>query len=370
MSTLHFTDMAVSRLKTPGTYYDETTPAFGLRVGKNRKTWFVIRGRERLRTTIGRYPAISLSDARTRAKKLLTEPVVKTDRTRFGEAYTAFLEAKASRKPRTVAEYKRHMERHFVPRFETRKLPEVIYEELMDAVKDLPPGEQAHALAVARIFFRWCLKPPRRYITANPLDGVYIAPSKKRKRVLKPEELVNVWRAALKQGYPHGTVVQLLILNGQRKTETVNLRWPWINQRERLITLPEWVTKNSKEHTFPYGQMTADIFETVPRLNSTDLLFPSRVSDERPFSGWGKYKAELDGLSGVAHHTLHDLRRTFRTVHAQIGTSREIGERLINHAAAVVTDVEEIYDLYTYLPEMRQAVENFEAHLSTLLQAA
>jgi integrase len=364
---LHLTDIAVQRLKEPGTYYDETTPAFGLRVGKNRKTWFVIRGRERLRTTLGRYPAMSLKDAREEAKKLLTEPVVKTERTRFKEAYTAFLEAKGAKKPRTLSEYKRHMDRHFLPSFETRKLPELTYEELMGAVKDLPPGEQAHALAVARIFFRWCLKPPRRYISHNPLEGVHVAPSKKRKRVLLPEELVKVWRAALTQGYPHGTVVRLLILNGQRKTETVNLRWPWINQKERLITLPEWVTKNSKEHTFPYGQMTADILETVPRRNSSDLLFPSRVSDERPFSGWGKYKVKLDELSKVAHHTLHDLRRTFRTTHAQIGTPRAIGERLINHTAAVVTDVEEIYDLYTYLPEMRAAIEQYEAHLTALL---
>ena len=50
--SLHLTDLAVSRLKTPGTYYDDTTPAFGIRVGKHRKTWFVIRGKERLRTTI------------------------------------------------------------------------------------------------------------------------------------------------------------------------------------------------------------------------------------------------------------------------------------------------------------------------------
>jgi hypothetical protein len=39
MPSMHFTDLAVLRLKTPGTYYDDATPAFGLRVGKNRKTW-------------------------------------------------------------------------------------------------------------------------------------------------------------------------------------------------------------------------------------------------------------------------------------------------------------------------------------------
>jgi hypothetical protein len=42
---LHFTDLAVSRLKTVGIYYDSSTPAFGIRIGKNRKTWLVIRGR-------------------------------------------------------------------------------------------------------------------------------------------------------------------------------------------------------------------------------------------------------------------------------------------------------------------------------------
>ncbi|MGA3190825.1 MAG: Arm DNA-binding domain-containing protein, partial [Bryobacteraceae bacterium] len=64
MPKLHMTDIVVSRLKEPGTYFDATTPAFGIRVLKNRKTWIVIRGKERLRTRIGHYPALSLADAR------------------------------------------------------------------------------------------------------------------------------------------------------------------------------------------------------------------------------------------------------------------------------------------------------------------
>ncbi len=80
MPKLHMTDVVVLRLKACGTYYDQTTPAFGIRVGKNRKTWFVIRGSERLRTNIGRYPQIGLADARKEARKLLTEEPVKGDR--------------------------------------------------------------------------------------------------------------------------------------------------------------------------------------------------------------------------------------------------------------------------------------------------
>jgi len=44
MSKLHMTDVVVSRLQQPGTYWDEVTPGFGLRVGKKRKTWIVMRG--------------------------------------------------------------------------------------------------------------------------------------------------------------------------------------------------------------------------------------------------------------------------------------------------------------------------------------
>lgn len=370
MPSLHFTDIAVSRLKALGTYYDDATPAFGIRVGKNRKTWFVVRGKQRLRTTIGRYPDKPLKDAREEAKVLLTEPVKKQVRISFGDAYDLWKVAIETNKPRTQKDYKRLIERHFLPPLENKKLPDLEYENIVQCVEDSPPGEANHALAVARIFLRWCVRPPRRYIPHNPLEGVQIQPPKKRRRVLAEKELVPVWKAAGAQGYPHGTVVRLLLATGQRRSEIAGLRWPWINEKERLITLPPEITKNSKEHCFPYGEIVAGILGTIPRLNSTDLLFASRVSDERPFSGWGNFKRDLDAITeGVEHYTLHDLRRTYRTLHGQIGTPANIGERLINHIAAVVTDVEEIYDRYSYLKEMRQAVANYEAHLTTLLAA-
>src|SRR5580700_6061145 len=121
MATLHFTDLAVQRLNSPGTYYDTTTPAFGIRVGKNRKTWFVIRGTERLRTTIGRYPALPLAEARKTAKTLLTEPAKKQVRIAFGEAFELFKVAKQHRKPRTQKDYQRLMQRHFLPKLKNRK---------------------------------------------------------------------------------------------------------------------------------------------------------------------------------------------------------------------------------------------------------
>jgi len=363
----HLTDAFVSRLKTPGTYYDKTTPAFGIRVGKNRKTWIVVRGRDRIRTRIGHYPAVSLADARKEAKKLLTElPGPKTPT--LGEAYAKFKEAIQDLKPRTQRDYKRMIGKYLVPKFERKKLADITYDAIMKEMPE-PPSEKAHALAVARTFFKWCVRPPRRYLEHSPLEGVEIKQGASRKRTLKAEEIRPVWNGARKQGYPHGIVVQLLLLTGQRRGEIANLRRPWINEKERTVTLPGWLTKNKKEHTFPYGNMAQKIFDRIPRFNSTDLLFPSRISQERPLSGWSKYKKELKTFTGpIENWTLHDLRRTHRSLHAEIGTPREIGERLINHVDAVTTDVEQIYDRYKYLPEMREAVTNYERRLSALVR--
>jgi hypothetical protein len=48
-------------------YFDNHSPAFEIRIGKNRKTWLVVKGKNRTKATIGHYPALSLKDAHKRA---------------------------------------------------------------------------------------------------------------------------------------------------------------------------------------------------------------------------------------------------------------------------------------------------------------
>jgi hypothetical protein len=86
------TELTVPKL-APGVYMDDRTPDFGLRVGVRRRSWIVVQGRGRVKTTIGHYPAMSVADARTAAKKLLandTEPGLL--RRTFLEARDEFLE--------------------------------------------------------------------------------------------------------------------------------------------------------------------------------------------------------------------------------------------------------------------------------------
>ncbi len=194
-------DVVEARLKLNGTDYDQMTPAFGLRVGKNRKTWFVVRGRERLRTNIGHYPVISLADARKEARKLLTEEPTKADRITFNAAYDIYKETLKSKKERTQYDYRRVLDKYLQPKFGTKRLADISYDEITRITNPLAHSEKRNTLAVGRTFFRWCVRPPRRYLKHSPLEGVEIAKAGKRKRILNDEEPITVWHATVRQGY-------------------------------------------------------------------------------------------------------------------------------------------------------------------------
>ena len=204
MPVTHLTDLVVSRLKTPGSYFDEATPAFGIRVGKNRKTWIIMRGVQRQRVRVGHYPAMSLADARKEAKKLLIEEPTKNSNMTFTAACDLYKEAIKDKKARTQRDYKRILDKYLVLKLGKKKLSEITYEDVTGIADKLKVSEKSHCLAVARTFLRWCVKPPRRYIPHSPLEGVVVAAGKGRKRTLKPDELKKVWDAATIRGYPYG----------------------------------------------------------------------------------------------------------------------------------------------------------------------
>ena len=358
------TDLALKNLPLPErghvTYWDRP---LGVRVSSTGAKTFIVILQSGRRHKIGRYGDITLAQAREAAIRLKAERTlgrILPVPIRFDVAREEYLSALDVR-PNTRLYYERTLNR-----LKARKLADVTLHDIQAAVGDLGLASRNQALASFRTFFKWCTRPPRSYLQHSPLEGLQIAPGRKRKRVLANAELRKVWEAAASQGYPHGTFVQFLILTGQRRTEIANLRRPWINPEDRTITLPDSITKNGREHTFPYGDLVAGILEGIPRSDRTELLFPCRISDERPLSGWSKLKKDLN--DGLPHWTLHDLRRTFRTNQAKIGTPPHIGERLINHISGVSTEIEQVYDLWTYLPEMRAAIEKYERYVLALLR--
>src|SRR5271170_7039111 len=60
------TDLTIKNLP-PGLHFDARLTSFGIRVGKKKKTWVVIKGKNRTKVSLGHYPALSLHDARRKA---------------------------------------------------------------------------------------------------------------------------------------------------------------------------------------------------------------------------------------------------------------------------------------------------------------
>ena len=318
------------------------TPAFGIRVGANRKTWLVVKGEGRTKVRLGHYPAMTLQEARKRALVALGTPLQQRIAISFPAALDAFLKLPRWRsRSRVVLQSSL---RHFTWK---RNLDKITHEDILAALEAIKaPSARAHAFKDIRTFFNWCVP---RYLAASPCVGIKMPAQPSRDRILTKEELKRVWNAC--EG-KYGTIIKLLILTGQRKGEIAQMKREWIG--DKTITVPASVAKNKREHTFPIGKNTSTILDTYEMGGI-------------PFNDWQRQKRRLDKASGVTDWVVHDLRRSFASLHAEIGTPIHIIEKLLNHVSGSLSGVAGIYNRYNYQNEMRQAVQTYESHLTSLL---
>lgn len=366
MPNLRLTEISVRALKPSDqyvSYWCDLTPGFCVRVGKRTKTFCVVRGRARERLSIGKWPDLSVSDARTEAKRLLSaEPEPKTESLTFPAARALFVEENyRAAKPRTKDEATRLLEKHFKI-LEGMQLADIDDGHIKKALDKLAgtPSEQLHAYRTARCFFRWCTRPPRRYVKHSPMEG-YEPPSsdKRGTRTLSDAELKAVWNAAQR---PQDAIVRLMMLWGTRNTETTVLARSWVV--DGVLTIPGKHTKNGRDHAIPICPLVQSILDGC--TGSNFYFFPGRQGGHLSFSGLARIKREVMAASGTKGWQTRDIRRTFRSNMARLKVSRDVAEVLINHAPPVLDD---IYDRYDRLDEKRDALAKYEAALVWLLAA-
>jgi integrase len=75
----------------------------------------------------------------------------------------------------------------------------------------------------------------------------------------------------------------------------------------------------------------------------------------------GKKGAKVEPLP---NWTLHDLRRTAKTLMVRAGVRPDISERVLGH---VITGVEGTYDRHSYADEKRDALEKLAAMIERIL---
>ena len=364
MPRLHLTDVSIRALKAPEngqvTYWDK---GLGVRVSwGGTKTFIVLAGIGR-RKAIGRYPDLSLAEARKKAKKVIAQP--RLSELTFHDALDLYVSAHLQKytRPKTAKETERLLRKHFST-LGPRHLEDINPSAVSSCIDELsPPSIADHAFVALGGLFRWAER--RGYMLKSPCANLRPpAKSSPRTRVLSDDELKRVWEAATKSGM-FGIIVKVLILTGQRRGEIAALRPEFFT--DRICTLPGRLTKNRREHSFPVGALCATVLASCQGREPAALLFPARGEPERAFKGWSKSKRKLDQLSGVHDWTLHDLRRTFATNLAALAVPPHITERLLNHATGTISGVAAIYNRHAYVDEMRAAIALWEERLSSLL---
>ncbi len=342
----NFTELFLDLLRFDGEikyFWDKALPAFGVRISKTRKTFTVIRGKRRERVSIGRYPETSLKEARKRARGLLGAEELSGPSTTFAAALDEFISSHVD-KLKSAKGMKRILKKHFTWTMPLARVSRRDVQVILDGLADTP-SEANHAYKYLRTFYLWCIR--RGLLDHSPIAAMkmpYREPP--RERTLTDEELTRIWQHLTDDRF--STIVKLLILTGQRRTEVQHILVEIDTAR-----LPSQYSKNGREHVFPLPP-------SAVALLARDLTF----------NGWSKSKARLDKACGVTGWTLHDIRRTYATIHARIGTPIHVIERLLNHVSGSISGVAAIYNRYSYAAEMQAAVEAYEAHIMKLVGLA
>ena len=169
-----------------------------------------------------------------------------------------------------------------------------------------------------------------------------------RSRILEDDELRALWAAAEANGV-FGALVRVALLTGQRREKIVSMMWEDIVDGEWRIPASEREKNTAGSLVLP--QEVLDIINAQPRFASNPYVFAGVGPNH--IGGTSNRKARLDKRSGVVGWTLHDLRRTARSLMSRAGVRPDIAERVLGHA---IKGVEGVYDRHSYRDEKAHAL--------------
>ncbi len=330
--------------------------------------------------TLGRYPSLSLSEARDEARRAIRstqkglDPVEELKRleiealrqrkSTFASVLGDYLED--IRHVKTHREITRIFEK-YVAHWNGTSIRDISRRdviELRDNVKNRHGGYMANnVLSAVRALFNWALD--RDIIDFSPCQGVKRAVKPKpRDRVLRGGETKAVWDSAEELAFPFGKAVQLLFATGQRLGEVSAMRWSDIDLDDKVWLLSAEQTKSGRRHEVPLNRAALDILESLPQLDGKHVFNSGRGTY---IKGWSKAAARLYELAELNEPwRLHDIRRTVSSVMREhLGVPIDVIAGVNNHAPTSVT--EKHYARRVGLADKRAALEKWAEYLSRVI---
>ncbi len=142
-------------------------------------------------------------------------------------------------------------------------------------------------------------------------------------RALTDDEIVKVWTVAGKLG-AFGLLVRMCLLGGARRSEPSLIEWQKHVMDDRITFDDAW-TKMGMDHDVPRTHLVDEVLTAAKHFQraTSHYVFPSPKTGGQ-MSGFTKMVARLIKEAGVEKFTMHDFRRSLRTIMSRCGYDNEI----------------------------------------------
>jgi integrase len=266
---------------------------------------------------------------------------------------------------RTADEIKRQLDVYVLPRVGQRPFAELRRGDiahLLDAIEDKHgPWIADSVLGILRSVATWFASRNDDYQIPF-VRGQRRVPSqdRKRSRILNDDELRAVWTTAEQSG-SFGAFIRLSLLLAQRRQKLATMRWSDISP-DGLWTIATAPREKGNPGVLKLPPQAMAIIKAQPRFAANPFVFPGRGSNE--MRGFTALKDAFDKKSGVDGYSLHDLRRTARSLMSRGHVQTEIAERVLGH---VRPGVEGTYDRHDYTDQKGLALRQLATLIATIV---
>jgi integrase len=363
-------------------YWDAELPGFGLLVTKNGRRSFVVQyraGETKKSRRMAIAAVLGLIGARKRAKKLLGQvaddkdplhdrreqqrkAIARTEHTfeKIAEDYLA----REGKDLRTLGQRQR-MLKPVYKRLGSTPIDDIRRSDivsLLDTIEDESgPVMADRTLATVRRIMNWHASRSDEFRTPI-VRGMARTKGKDRARarILTDDELRAIWKATRATPGPFGALVQFLLLTAARRGEAAAMTHSELNGQD--WTLPEARNKVKVDLIRPLSPAAHELVAKLPRIGKTGYVFTT--TGRSGLGGFTHFKRKLDRASGVKGWTLHDLRRTARSLMSRAGISSDHAERCLGH---VIGGVRGVYDRHEFHAEKKHAFEALAALIERIV---
>jgi len=343
--------------------------------------------------SLGRYPEISLAEAREKAfeiKKILArgeDPMEvlkkKKERNSFEQIAEEWFE---SRKKHWTEKHARKMKlvlgNYIFPFIGKKEISELETKDILVCVQKAQAMGRVEIprriIQVTSQVFRYAILAGKaKYDIAQPLRGMF--PAKETKHfpaTTDPEKLKGILRAIWNY---HGNFVvasalKIVVYTFQRPSEICSMRWTDINLKKTKWSFI--VSKTGREHIVPLARQVIDILknlrdfvENKMRIKNPEWVFPSLLSKTRHINPCTLRASLLRiGIDTKNEQSIHGFRAVARTLlHEELQYEPDIIEVQLSH---VVPDrLGTAYNRAKFLKQREKMMQDWADYIDKLRES-